>query len=96
MKLNLFILIKALLFLPLLSFTQISIGPLVGYDLSSVEVGEVRNPFGSPQTNGYENGSFLFGLELLQKFNNNIIVCFRSGYTEKKIGEPKVWSNYYY
>lgn len=58
---------KLMLFLPIFAFSQTSIGPLIGYDIASINVGEEKIPFGPPQTNGYENGKFSLWFEITAK-----------------------------
>ena len=59
-----------------------------------LNVGEEKTPFGPPQTKGFENGSFLYGLKIARKFKEDYLFSLGTYYTKKKVGENSVWSNY--
>ncbi len=85
---------KLMLFLPIFAFSQTSIGPLIGYDIASINVGKENTPLGPPQTKGFENGSFLYGLKIARKFKDDYLFSIGSFYTKKKVGGDGVWSGY--
>ena len=81
--------------MPLYCFSQTYIGPIIGYDIAALNVGELKTPFGPPQTKGFENGSFLCGLKIARKFKEDYLLSLGTYYTRKKVGENGDWSNYY-
>lgn len=88
-----FILLFIILIVPVFIFSQTSFGPIIGYELASVRLVEISQPFGNPETKGFDNGSFLVGARISKNLNYKNLMSANVLFTKKEIGKADVWAN---